>query len=338
MPFRENRWLRSLGAHLRRRAGGAPTGAETQLEFPGVQWFRTREQYWRYLEPRREERRARDMEIGRRRQWPGLCTHCRARREFIVSAGVMLGENVNLREGLVCPGCGLGNRARLLFKAVEEFAGSPAKLRRLRVYVAERVTPFYQRLADRIEDIVGTEYLGADCRPGESRRLRLRAVRHEDLCRLSFPDEAFDIVINSDVLEHVADDRSAFAELRRVSRQGGGLFFSVPFLHERDEDEVRASVRADGEIVHHLPAVYHGNPVDPNGALAYRAYGWSLLDRLREAGFDSAEAGVLTDPELGFTSSNSPAEDFMEPVVFRALRAHEGTQLTARTTSERTSR
>jgi hypothetical protein len=38
-------------------------------------------------------------------------------------------------------------------------------------------------------------------------------------------------------------------------------------------------------------------------------------------GFDAAEAGVLTELDLGFASSNSPAEDFMEPVVFRALRA-----------------
>ena len=98
------------------------------------------------------------------------------------------------------------------------------------------------------------------------------------------------------------------------------MFFSVPFLHERADDEVRASVQADGSIVHHLPAVYHGNPVDPKGALAYRTYGWSLLDTLRGVGFDTAEAGVLADLDLGFASSNSPAEDFMEPVVFRALR------------------
>jgi SAM-dependent methyltransferase len=237
-----------------------------------------------------------------------------------VSAGVWLGENVNLREGLVCPACGLSNRLRLIFKAVEEFAGSPGELRRRRAYVAERVTTFYQRLADRLEDVVGSEYLDAACVSGQSRRIGLQLVRHEDLCRLSFPDESFDLVVHADVLEHVPDFRRAFAELHRVTRRGGGMFFSVPFLHDRAEDEVRASVQADGSIVHHLPAVYHGNPVDPKGALAYRTYGWSLLDTLRGVGFDTAEAGVLADLDLGFASSNSPAEDFMEPVVFRALR------------------
>jgi len=288
---------------------------------PGIRWFRTRDEYRAYVEPQREPRRARELEIGRQRAWRGFCTYCRAPRDFTVSAGVWLGQNVNLREGLVCPGCGLGNRLRLIFKAIEEFAGSPGELRRRRVYVAERVTTFYRRLADRIEDVVGSEYLDARCRSGESRRFGWQAVRHEDLRRLSFPDESFDLVVHADVLEHLPDYRGPLAELRRVTRRGGGMFFSVPFLHDRAEDEVRASVGADGGIVHHLSAVYHGNPVDPKGALAYRTYGWSLLDHLLGAGFDAAEAGVLADLDLGFASSNSPGEDFMEPVVFRALRA-----------------
>ena len=287
---------------------------------PGIQWFDNREDYRRHLEPQRAARRARELEVGRRQTWRGFCTYCRTPRDFTVSAGARLGENLNLREGLVCLGCGLGNRLRLIFKAVEEFAGSPAELRKKRVYVAERLTAFYQRLADRVEDVVGSEYLGARSTPGQSQKVGLQLVRHEDLCRLSFPDESFDLVVHADVLEHVPDFRRAFAELHRVTRRGGGMFFSVPFLHERADDEVRASVQADGSIVHHLPAVYHGNPVDPKGSLAYRTYGWSLLDTLRGVGFDTAEAGVLADLDLGFASSNSPAEDFMEPVVFRALR------------------
>ena len=227
---------------------------------------------------------------------------------------------MNLREGLVCPACGLGNRLRLLHKAVEEFAGSPRKLRRKRSYVAERVTLFYKRLDDRIGDLVGSEYLDAHAVRGQCQKIGPHLVRHEDLCRLSFPDEYFDLVIHADVLEHVPDFRRAFAELFRVTRRGGGMFFSVPFLHDRVEDEVRASVQPDGSIVHHLPAAYHGNPVDPKGALAYRTYGWSLLDTLREAGFDRAEAGALADLDLGFSSSNSEYGDFMEAVVFRALR------------------
>lgn len=307
-------WGRGWGRWLRAWPPGR-AGAS----WPRIHWLQDRDEYERHLDPQRAERRARELEVGRRKTWRGLCTYCRRRRDFEVSAGVWLGNNVNLREGLVCPACGLGNRLRLIYTAVEEYAGSPAALRGKRTYVAERATVFYTRLADRITDLTGSEYLGAGIAPGQGRRVGLHLVRHEDLCQLSFADQSFDLVVHADVLEHVPDFRRAFGELRRVTRPGGGMFFSVPFLHDRFEDEVRASVQADGSIVHHLPAVYHGNPVDRKGALAYRTYGWSLLQTLREVGFDTAELGVLADLDSGFASSNSPCEDFMEAVVFRAL-------------------
>jgi SAM-dependent methyltransferase len=54
--------------------------------------------------------------------------------------------------------------------------------------------------------------------------LALRA----DALRLPFPDGAFDKVICAEVLEHLADDTAAMAELARVLRPGGVLAVSVP--------------------------------------------------------------------------------------------------------------
>ena len=39
---------------------------------------------------------------------------------------------------------------------------------------------------------------------------------------------SFDVVVASDVLEHIADDRAAVAEIARVLRPGGIFVFSVP--------------------------------------------------------------------------------------------------------------
>jgi SAM-dependent methyltransferase len=49
-----------------------------------------------------------------------------------------------------------------------------------------------------------------------------------DAYRLPFPDGAFDIVVISEVLEHIPDDRSAIAEVNRVLRPGGTLVVTVP--------------------------------------------------------------------------------------------------------------
>ena len=53
------------------------------------------------------------------------------------------------------------------------------------------------------------------------------AVR-ADAHRLPFPDGSFDVVILSEVLEHIPDDRGAIAEANRVLRAGGTLAVTVP--------------------------------------------------------------------------------------------------------------
>ena len=45
---------------------------------------------------------------------------------------------------------------------------------------------------------------------------------------LPFGDDSFDRVIASEVLEHITDDESAFAELARVLRPGGRLAVTIP--------------------------------------------------------------------------------------------------------------
>lgn len=54
-----------------------------------------------------------------------------------------------------------------------------------------------------------------------------------DLLHLPFPDEAFDKIICSEVLEHLRDDSQGIAELVRVLKKGGKISISVPtFLSE----------------------------------------------------------------------------------------------------------
>jgi SAM-dependent methyltransferase len=49
-----------------------------------------------------------------------------------------------------------------------------------------------------------------------------------DALHLPFPDDAFDRVICSEVLEHIPDDLSAMNELARVLRPGGTMAITVP--------------------------------------------------------------------------------------------------------------
>ncbi len=46
--------------------------------------------------------------------------------------------------------------------------------------------------------------------------------------RLPYPDDSFDLVLSHEVLEHVADDRAAAAEMVRVLKPGGRAVIFVP--------------------------------------------------------------------------------------------------------------
>lgn len=52
-----------------------------------------------------------------------------------------------------------------------------------------------------------------------------------DICETGFPDEAFDGVLCSSVIEYVVEPRTVLRELGRVLRRGGLLLVSVPNAH-----------------------------------------------------------------------------------------------------------
>lgn len=56
---------------------------------------------------------------------------------------------------------------------------------------------------------------------------------NENLERLTFPDNSFDVFITQDVMEHVCNPRAAFREIERVLCAGGGTFVynTNPFVH-----------------------------------------------------------------------------------------------------------
>ncbi|HOO89394.1 MAG TPA: class I SAM-dependent methyltransferase [Syntrophales bacterium] len=59
-------------------------------------------------------------------------------------------------------------------------------------------------------------------------------IARADATKLPFKDNSFDVVICSEVLEHIPENRAAIAELVRVLREGKKLVVSVPrFLPER---------------------------------------------------------------------------------------------------------
>ncbi len=110
-------------------------------------------------------------------------------------------------------------------------------------------------------------------------------VPSEDLMALSYADGRFDLVITSDVLEHVPDIDRALRETHRVLRPGGAHVFSVPVVWDRATRR-RATLEA-GVLTHLLPASHHGEPSEgKSDFLVFYEFGADVVERCVEAGFE----------------------------------------------------
>jgi SAM-dependent methyltransferase len=123
-------------------------------------------------------------------------------------------------------------------------------------------------------------YYWPDVTPGAMKN----GVRSENLEALTFAACSFDLVISSDIFEHVRRPWHAFADTRRVLRDHGRHVFTVPFDPSRDTI-VRVDVVGDQDVLL-LPTRYHGSPVDPAGSLVYNDFGRDLPERLELLGFE----------------------------------------------------
>lgn len=151
-----------------------------------------------------------------------------------------------------------------------------------RVYELSSRGPLFEFLRKQVVDLTYSEYFD-DVASGEIRD----GVPCQDVERLTFANDCFDLCTSTEVFEHVPDDARGFGEIRRVLRPGGTFLFTVP-LSDSEHTVERARVR-NGRVEYLLPPEYHGDRIRGQGkVLVFRDYGRDLLGRLRSAGFSQA--------------------------------------------------
>lgn len=242
-------------------------------------------------------RKAREAEIEKKGSMfhqTGYCAICGAETKFLYSKDFSADNRINWRETGFCQRCGLSSRMRAALHCwIQTYNPRSGD----NIYITEKFTPSYRWLKGRFKNLVGSEYLNPEL-PGGS---MVRKVRHEDLQNLSFHNESIDCLLSFEVLEHVPHLELATAEMARILRPGGRLFFSAPFRIDSEATITRAELDKNGNINHILPVEMHGNPADPiNGALCYRHFGWDYLETLKNAGFIDPEVITFWSDQLGY--------------------------------------
>ncbi|HEY1016801.1 MAG TPA: class I SAM-dependent methyltransferase [Herpetosiphonaceae bacterium] len=232
----------------------------------------------------------------------------------------------NFRESCHCAKCGSFNRQRQMAYMILHALTSQgitglssladvARRRDLKIYNTEATGALHNRLK-RMPGYQFSQYYGDAYESGTM----VDGIMHQDLMRLSFADNSLDLVLSSDVFEHVADPYKAHAEVFRVLKPGGRHLFTAPFFisnfydgadRERADlvyyyDDVRAEIGADGKVTHHRPPIFHGDPVsiDPRGALVFTIFGLEMLVKLADIGF-LTNMFLLYKPLHGILGNNA---------------------------------
>jgi hypothetical protein len=168
---------------------------------------------------------------------------------------------------LECPFCWSYPRHRTTFIYFKErtnlFDGKPKRM----LHVAPEC------LAEKFRKARYIDYLSADLDP-----VTTGAMVKMDITDIHYPDNSFDVIYCSHVLEHVPEDRKAMRELARVLKPTGWAVLAVPIMRQETFEDPKITSPAD-----RLRVYGQEDHV--------RAYGQDFADRLRESGFD-----VTVDP------------------------------------------
>ncbi|WP_200278966.1 methyltransferase domain-containing protein [Rhabdochromatium marinum] len=120
-----------------------------------------------------------------------------------------------------------------------------------------------------------TRYIPSQYFPNVETGDSVDGIRCENLEALSFADDSIDLHVTQDVLEHLFSPSQAFCEIARTLKPGGMHICTVPIVNKDRPSVVRARVDK-GEVVHVLPAEYHGNPVGDGRSLVTVDWGYDI--------------------------------------------------------------
>ena len=210
-----------------------------------------------------------------------VCNICGERGNFVISdLDPRLDENTQLRENILCQSCGSSSRDRMLIYGFQEVLGTSQSLSKMQPDKKFRVleTSGVRGHPKYLENLY--DYYNVWYEPELMKNGSYDVKKYADLQNLSFQDEYFDVILSSDVFEHIRLYKQAFLEVFRVLKPQGLLILQIPFLGLEKRDLELVEVIGDRDVFLATPQYHASN------TLVYRIYGGlDLIPSLWNVGF-----------------------------------------------------
>lgn len=180
----------------------------------------------------------------------------------------------NLRESISCIKCGSFNRQRQLFLNIKKFLNN--SFDDLSVHNTESYGALHKILKKKCTNYTFSEYFS-------SGQQFVKNIRNENLEKLNFEDSSIDLIITSDVLEHVTKPYDAFREIHRVLKPRAYHIFTVPF-DLNSLNDIKKAEMINGKVQIYGDPEYHEDALNKEGALVFSIFGDEMIEKLDQIG------------------------------------------------------
>ena len=199
-------------------------------------------------------------------------------------------EMASIRENFRCTSCAASLRYREQARVILAFYSRQGSLhigdlvkesgfRQTRIYEPGLIGPF-RKYFQTVDNYV-TSYYWSNVPIGEFSE----GIQCQNLTQLTYEDSSFDLVVTSDIFEHVRRPFEGFEEINRVLKVGGMHIFSIPVQHPMRPSTVFRVDTTGDEDKHILPPHYHGAPRGGR-SLVYTDFGGDLVENLKQSGIE----------------------------------------------------
>lgn len=218
--------------------------------------------------------------------YSGVCNICGTQQIFA--------KNHNsLREGYQCCNCKASLRYRGQAEAIIRYYGRPnitllkdlagdRDFKNSSIYEPGVIGPFRKYFSH--FSGYNNSYFWSDVTPGNYRN----GVQCQNLENLTYNNDSFDLIVTSDMMEHIRHPHKAFEEIFRVLKPGKYHIFSIPVqvpMKQKTFYRVDTSTEQD---IHLVEPKYHSAPKPGGGrsqSLVYTDFGRDIVQQLENIGY-----------------------------------------------------
>lgn len=232
----------------------------------------------------------------------GFCPCCEKEVFFIA-------RNPWLRDHFKCSNCNCIPRERALMLTIKN---EYPNWQHLKIHESSPGTRGHSvLLRKKAKSYTETQYF-----PNEELGCIVNGIRCEDLEQQTFPDGQFDLVITSDVMEHIYEPDKAFQEIYRTLKPGGAHIFSVPIINKHNPTQRWAKKDANGNPQFLFEPEWHGNPVSKKGSPVTMHWGYDIVDFIKT--HTAAEVKIVYLDDL----SHGIRAEYIEIIVMKKPALH----------------